>query len=365
MAKSTARPKTNRRGFWLFVEGIASYGMLIGGIIFAISAAYLLWGLLGDSLRELNSLSETDRKRITGNVLFACGVMKTSGIVFVISTALRYYSEEVTGYSLFIVGALLYWGVPSLSGSVSGGLSVYVADTFMQVGLITIALCPPLVILDIVTRITDVRVPTSRDQAKGQDLLNEATHNSIFTFYCWQSPYCRTHLRRHCKAFQEHAACWRTKSGCFCDEDMILRTLQGNVAASAASNIQANRSPFTRQREYTPAQKRERCRQCFLYADHQNKKYRLLSPLVFPVAVFAIWTYHVPAKAYLGKLIDALAVGVGNMSFIPETQNVANQWASTRSASDSVEWIFLSCLGLIMATYMLRGLEYLIFELQI
>jgi hypothetical protein len=343
---------------------------MIGGLLFAISAAYLLWGILGDSLRGVNNLSPTDLKRITGNVLFACSIMKTSGIVLAIAIGVRFYAEEITGYALLIAGGLIYWGVPYLAGiSIHDAtnsalrLPVFIADTFMQVGMISMVMCPPLILLDMWRRITNVRSAPLREGTKSPELEEPTGTNSIFSFYCWQSPYCRAHLRRYCKAFKQHSACWRTKSGCFCDEDMILRTLQGNSAT--ASVIAANKPSFSKKREYTSTQKRERCRQCFLYADHQNKKYRLMSPLVFPIAVFIVWTYHVPAKEYLGKFIEALAVGVGNMSFIPETQNVANQWASTPAASDSVEWIFLSCLGLIMATYMLRGLEYLIFELQI
>lgn len=346
--------------------------MLAGGVVFALSATYLLWGILGEYLRNIDKLPQEEIRRLTSNVLFACNVMNSSGMLLAICYGIRYYAEEITGYVLLIAGGLIYWGVPYLTGisihdsaSMALRLPVYIANTFMHVGFIIMVMCPPLILIDMWRRITHVREAPLRDFAKSADVQETAARsNSIFTLYCWQSPYCRTHLRKYCSAFKQHNACWRTKSGCFCDEDMILRTLQGDAATAAPGRV-AQRTAFSKPRDLTAAQKRERCRQCFLYADHQNKKYRLLSPLVFPAAFFVLWTYHVPAKDFLGKILQAMAVGVGNMSFIPETQNVANQWASTQAASDSVEWIFLSCLALIVATYILRGLEYLIFDLQI
>ena len=113
-------------------------------------------------------------------------------------------------------------------------------------------------------------------------------------------------------------------------------------------------------------QKRERCRQCFLYAEHQKQKYRILSPLVFPAAIGIMYAFYKPITMFLDKALAFTDRFASKVSFLPKATNMPpNPWANLDATAVVVQWIMLICLGLVLVTYMLRLLEYCIFKWQI
>lgn len=361
------------------VDNLTLLGMQIGGAAFALASAYLLWGIFTGSLVHSASLPVADQARVLGNIKLVCSVLGISGIILVLSAAARYYNDEITGYLLLIGGALLHWGVPIMIGSTLRGMSLGAAGEsvyttvgqFKLVGIVALVAALPFTAADLWYKICGIRrgVPnravtvTAKEKAKVKDQEIPKSHFHIF---CWQMPFCRDYLRGFCKAYEQRKSCWRIKSGCYCDEDMILRAMKTSNTGKMAGFDQKFSEVAGKSKGMTTAEKRQRCRYCFLYVEHQKLKYQILSPLAFPATVFVMWTYLKPVKAFLSRAMEITDKLAGGMSYgHGPAQAVGNQWTNAASTSDTVLWIFLICIGLILVTYILRGLEYCIFDLQV
>ncbi len=110
--------------------------------------------------------------------------------------------------------------------------------------------------------------------------------------------------------------------------------------------------------------KRERCRNCVIYNEHQRLKYQFLAPIV---------VLGVPALAYVkietitGLLNHILQAMDQLMARLSPEANATNAGVMSSITSTSViaEYLIIGCLVVIATTMVLRGLEYAVFKLKI
>jgi hypothetical protein len=349
-----------------WVEGLTLLGLRAGGAAFVLVSGYVLWGIMTGRMAGGEAVSPADRARIVENVILAGRILSISGLVLIFSAATRYYWEEVTGYLFLIGGGALYWGVPMLIGSSLqlvgtdyARVLVFVVGQFKLVGIMAMVFSVPFILADFWLKMRGVRraIPRSAVSVSKEP---EAPKSRLYIF-CWQLPYCREYLRKFCNAYEQRKSCWRVKSGCYCDEDMILRVMKRSSTSRLPGFDQRYSEVAGGKKSLTSAQKRERCRQCFLYAEHQKQKYRMLSPLVFPATMLLMWIYLDPVRKALKFALDKTDTLAQNLQYGPA---IANQWTNAQATSETVMWLFLMCIGLVVITYLLRGLEFMIFELQ-
>ncbi len=354
------------------IYGLVERMFVWGAAAFVIGLVYVGWGLFTGRLDDALRLPPPERFKVTQNVLFACKIMAWGGIASLIGAAARFYYEETIGYIYMIVGAALYWGVAALAGpTISqmhlevGKIAVLALRQLQQIGMVALALAVPFIIADFWARLRGARrfeISRPADAAGGA----QCSKSNAYLF-CWQMPYCRDYLRQVCAAYEQKKPCWRIKTGCYCDENMILKVLQRSKTSKLPGFDQKYSKPgIGLGQNLTAAQKRARCRQCFLYAEHQKRKYRILSPLVFPVVIGLMWYYIQPLKALLGRVLAFTDQFAGSVTFGPRPDQVThNPWLDLQATSGIVEWLFVICVGLIVLSYVLRALEYAIFEMQI
>lgn len=356
------------------IDTITMWGLQLGGPVFVISVGYLLWGMFAGSVGNVSSMPSAEQARLWANVQLACKVLTISGFVALASAGARYYTEEVIGYIFLISGASLYWGVPIVLGSairVGGTTGAaptspigFAVSQIQLVGLVAVGAAVPFIIADFWYKLRGMR----RSAPRGAVVVSKEQQGipkSRLYIFCWQMPYCRDYLRKFCKAYEQKKSCWRIKSGCYCDEDLILRVMKKDGADKIAGFDQRFSQAAGKSSNLTAAQKRERCRQCFLYTEHQKQKYRLLSPLAFPITVGLMWMYLKPVKTFLSKAIEFTDQFAGRMSFGHGQDALGQQWSQAPATSETVLWIFLICIGLIIVTYVLRAIEYAVFDLQV
>ena len=372
MARTGSGRRRSSRGVgWDVVDRLTVLGLQVGGGAFVLVSVYLLWGIISGTLTNLSSLAAEDLQRVLKNVQFACKVLTASGVVLVFSGAIRYYLDEITGYLLLISGAVLHWGIPMAVGSSlqqvsfeAASLPAYVTAQYSLVGVVALVAAVPFIIADFWFKLRGVQ----RRTARGAIIVSkeEELPRSRFHIFCWQMPYCRDYLRKFCRAYEQRKSCWRIKSGCYCDEDMILRVMKRSSTSKVPGFDQRYTEVAGKTKDLTPAQKRQRCRQCFLYQEHQKQKYRMLSPLAFPAGVAIMWVYLKPVKLLLHEALEFTDRFAGQISFGTGAQQaVTSQWANAPATSNTIEWLFLVCIGLILVTYLLRALEYFVFDLQV
>jgi hypothetical protein len=113
----------------------------------------------------------------------------------------------------------------------------------------------------------------------------------------------------------------------------------------------------------TDGQKRERCRNCVIYNEHQRQKYQLLSvPVTLSVPVLVAWQFDA-LRSMLGGVLTGLESFVSHMSF--NGQGGGMDIAKNVTGNLGIETLFIICLSLIAMTWAQRLLEYCMFKIKI
>jgi hypothetical protein len=158
------------------------------------------------------------------------------------------------------------------------------------------------------------------------------------------------------------------KYGCYC-EDEIVSTAAARMAGiplpmapDGRYNFANVPSPGRKKTELTPFQKRERCRHCVIYLDHQRQKYSLLMP-------FVIGGVGVAALMFSPLIRDLLRHGLAGV----ETIMAHFSWGDDNAGmsfrfgrpSPTVEWVLVGGLAIMALSKALEALEWAIFKAKI
>ena len=357
--------KSARSRLTIFIENITRTGLRYSIPVAAITTAYLLYIVFGPKLSGMGKMDWIDRSYLAHTVAIAQIGLRVSVLVLVLSLALRFIYDAIIGQILTLAGGILYF----LSGSIFGHLTVGVfanntvylgiVDEFTRVGLT--ALVPGAILLtrDIGTKVIGgIRSGKKLAQLWGDEELRLKRHAGRKLYErCWDMPFCREFVRNVCPAWRKSKPCWRVKCGCYCDEQTILNAM----TADASNNELAKGFMRTLRSEPRPVisakQKRARCRRCIIYSEHQRQKYRILSTAVFPAVALAFWLF----KAQLYKMIAVVYTSTDRfVSFVtahPQQTLGGEQHVFTILA---MIWLWI-----VVLSYTLRAVEYLIFDLQV
>ncbi len=206
---------------------------------------------------------------------------------------------------------------------------------------------------------------------------------------CWQLPFCRAGIRDNCPIFLAKTKCWKERVGCMCEENIILLAMGGeekqqplNITKEMGfvaigdiitkgneerrATVQTRVGPrgvrIPTNPHITDVQKRERCRNCIIYNEHQRSKYSFFSvPVTLSVPVLVIWQFD-SLRMALGGLLNGID-GLINHISISGTTNV--DFARQITGSVPIEAIIIGGLTLIVMTWAQRFLEYCIFKIKI
>ncbi|MHB1000715.1 MAG: hypothetical protein ACYC27_15850 [Armatimonadota bacterium] len=356
-------------GIIKYIEIILESGMKLGGVVFGIISAWLIWGMVGGAFSGIEILSQADYYRIFTNVVKAGEYLTISGVVVIACVAARYYSDETIGYVLVICGAALHWGMPLAANDTSEQLKpiiTYIMSQFGMVGTIALITAVPFFIISLWSRVKADKVMAKKNArcAEGTSTKSdEVKKDALIYFNCWQTPFCRDYMIDFCDAYKSKKSCWRIHSGCYCDENIIIRTLENKGDIKSSSLSKEFKMFKATAKNLSWMEKRDKCAKCGMYVDHQKQKYQLVVPLgfLFPLAI--IWSYYDIISASLKKLLVYTDKFSDMVSFGAKRPEDTTGIAQFLGASGLVETILLLCIGLLMVTFFLRIIEYLIFEL--
>jgi hypothetical protein len=374
---------------------------------------YLIYGLMSGGVGNWSSMDAAAQARIAANIQGTIFYFNIALIVLLVTSVILYYDEESLGYVLVVLALMLYFGVPFLVDSQMAGSvqnweatrNVPMLALYGEARIAALILILPgvgLAVYDIVRRILEGgrgdRVDlTAMQYGGGTKEIAPAGEALIGAMAaCWQLPFCRESLRVRCPIYHLKRKCWREGVGCMCEEMTIRQSLAhifdkapktGNL--DFATGLETAPEPMTESAVPTgprpdliripeikkeqvriprnpsmPSQaKRERCRNCIIYNEHQRQKYQLLAPLVvLGVPALAFWQFGTlldHLKAFLQTADRVMA----NLSFDPNVRNVG--LASATASSDVANVIMIACLVIIATTMVLRWLEYAIFTLKV
>lgn len=353
------------------IDQVTSFGLKVGGSLTAAAFIYLLYVTLGQHMRKLPSMSEAERAYFINSVRIAVQVLSIAGAAVVASLVLRFFNDEAPGQILSLAGATLYFGSPFFLRAAAGESAAKGAELFASVvnvfcWLGMVCLLPGLVLIlrDAILRIwsgISVRRIMERRWGDEEERLKRLGRRKFYGS-CWDMAFCREFVKQVCPAFSAKKPCWRLKVGCYCDEHTILQAMMksgvdNDHARGVMQNLGLDKPRHTRA---SAKLRRARCKKCGIYSEHQRQKYRLLSPMVFPAVgllfyllrgEISSWIWIALAKT--DKFMNFLAYRAGNAySFSADDGRILTTLAMT--------WLIL-----IVISYTLRGLEYLIFDLQV
>ncbi len=353
-----------------WADQITGLGLKIGGATVALSLSYLLITVFGGHISDVAKLAGEDRAYLVQSVSLAARALVIGSIVLVASLVLRFTMDEVVGQALSIIGALFYFGSPAFFGAVvdqrmmlGNSLFKSVIWAFRDMGGICLLPGLFLVLRDAILRIwTGISVKRVLERRWGDEEERKKHFKPKFYGSCWDMLFCRDFVRKVCPAYAARKPCWRLKIGCYCDENTILRAktsagANNEHARGIINSLGLNRQSNTR---LSNKLKRERCRRCGIYAEHQRQKYRLLSPMVFPAVGVFLYVFYEQISTWVGialqktdRFMSFLAYGSQKSAYTLSDQG---QVLTTLA----IVW-----LTIIVISYALRALEYLVFELQV
>ncbi len=352
--------------------------MRAGVAALVLASAYLAYAQI-TGLKLPLSLSSVDRLRLFTNYELGLRVFVWGVALVALGVAYEYFRDEATGYMLAAAGAVLHWGVPVVAASLVPIKAPEYANALVRAGMSAgfWSLAPgTLVILcDVIWRVREYATGKRKGRTvavpKGAENLEKLPGAPL---KCWQSSFCRPYVRELCPRFIEKTPCWKKKEGCFCEEKIILRAMEikeggGSFYSEMRKSLAAGEISKP---ALTDAEKRDRCRRCPIYAEHQRMKYKALVPAAFVVtflllAVNTVWIRSVLEIAVVRA--DKIAMQF-KFAAIHTVGSAAQSGPMATVLSDDFQsvfifWGFMAFLGIMVLTWLLRLVEWLIFKLQV
>lgn len=357
---------------WIsLTEQISGIGLKVGITIVVAGTGYLLYAMFGPALRQFAEKAAVDRASFERSLELLLTALTVGSAVLVASVILRVFNDEALGQGLSFVGAVLYFGSPWLLSMVGTGvlkgdalrLFAKGVNEFRTMG--SISLLPGLVFLlrDAILRIwTGISVRRIEERRWGDEEERRRKHlKSKYYGSCWDMAFCREFVRRVCPAWQAKQPCWRMKVGCYCDEKTILTALTSygtdNVHVRGIMEnlgIDKGRASLLNSR-----QKRARCRRCGIFAEHQRQKYRILSPAVFPLVGLLFYIFYQRLAGIMWVVLEKTD------EFMRALMMRTSEHYSFADQGSVLTTLAMIWLAIIVVSYALRALEYLIFEIQV
>lgn len=415
----TVRSRSNERLKVVLLDWTRRF-MQLAALATVLAVVYLVWGFFSGGASEWATLNEAARTRIATNVNGGIHILNVSLAILLLTCCILYLDEEALGYGLLAGACFLYFGIPYLIGfTMPDSIAEWersknqvILALLAELRLAGMLLAVPGLVLalrDMVMRITDgsrrKRDELTAMQYGGGVEEEKPVRPAIVGALaaCWQLPFCREFIRLRCPIYHRKTRCWRQRVGCMCEEN-VIRTAMAEMMAEAeqeetdsgpvdfASPVDDGRRidlgtgrpiektrPVRRPRPiasvprnqvripHNPnipmSKKKERCRNCVIFNEHQRLKYQLLAPLVVLVIPVAAVLEVAQIQGMLGGVLKGLDNLMQRLSLSPTTsavglENIANQELIAQYA-------IIGCLVMIVTTAMLRFLEHCMFRLKV
>ncbi len=369
--------RRNSRGTGLAIDEYARKVMWAALAVSVLLLAYLLIGLYSGawakaSMRLLYHTSMADYNRQMDNITFVFRGLQLSTLVFVIGFLICCLHDESVGYILLGTGMVFYAALPALTSQVydfRGFKTSLATQNLMQdFQLLAWVFFAPGVIWtfgDLLRRFRSAAEAAAIDRANLKYGANvkkqQATKQKrVFLGRCYEGPYCRGEIRERCPVFlKKRGPCWWYKEGCMCEERIILQAVitkdwkHQAAKADAAYNFGQKRSGLT------PAAKRQRCRDCVIYNEHQKQKYK---------ALVAVTLVVLPVLLFLNA--PALQAGAQNVLVVMDQTMRRFSFDHSPSRNDilytaGLQWTVIGAVCVILLAQVLKFIEFCCFKIKI
>ncbi len=367
--RGTGLPKLDE--FALRVLGFAA---LAGALLLL----YLFWGLWSGawSHSALAHLPHAARAQQADNLALIFNLLSGTSFVLIAALLVCCAKAEGVGYWLLGVAVAFAEGVPFVTAEVYGQMH-QTASVVSQTALKDFATLAWLfgvpgvlwTVVDIARRLlaaADIAAVQRANAKYGHGVTKQPvkTQRQVFLGRCWEGPFCKDHVRVKCPVFLEkRGPCWQRKEGCMCEERIILQAMIAPDWKDQMSRADKAASMSTGARQVlTPAAKRERCRSCVIYNEHQRQKHKALTTLVLIgiptlLVVNFDWLRHL-----VNQFLNLTDATTKRFAFSSDPTGVAFLHNGDYSL---FAWIMVFVFAVVLLSQALKLVEYVCFTLKI
>lgn len=341
-------------GFQEFLNGAAKLVFALGGIatLIAVSLLVLTCFRVGDAAAGA-AIADAGK-----NVDILQKILMVGAIGLGIGAGFTFWGEEILGALLLMLSGALYFAplyMPSFLSNSSDAVVGKAMGAIQQGGMILGLLAIVMLLADLTTRVKNrVKTGTKADQMKyGKGVKEEAGTQNVFMGKCWQLPFCRKFVRERCPIYHAKRTCWRELVGCMCEEQVIRNAMENKPVSKEAL---LNGTAIPRNNRLTEAQKKDRCKNCIIYNEHQRHKYKLTMPAVVGTLglIYLIGRpVLVPATEHTVMTINTV-VQKGSLGLVGQ-----------KTPPIVFTEMLLGVFFIIALTYSMKIVEYLIFKLKV
>ena len=399
---------------------LASTIALAGGVI---GTLWLLASLLFGSYADFGTATKPAQAGALQNIALAQLVLTWGFGIGSVLAAIAYFGEEVIGYTLvggaLLIGLGIPFGFQQFGGENFAATKSVALDKVY--GALTAGMLFPLAVggllvsYDVLLRL--IKTVRERPTVKVEKMTygtgarpeNTGRPPRVSLLgKCWEGPFCRDFIRPHCPVFLKRQACWTNKVGCYCEESIVSKAaakvtgqslpMAGSRFADTAARDTIGSAPDPseasfqaigsasgtsgmatrgigglapqptfgaaatkpRRVDLTAGQKRERCRSCVIYNEHQREKYNLLLPLVILGTILFCGFFAVQFQTNATAVVNGIEAVVNRFSFLP-----GNSKVEIGSSSTAVAWLFIVAATVAIVSKSLQLLEWCVFKIKI
>ena len=367
------------------MQGTINAVLRVAAVLLVLITGYYIYGIVFKSNELFRAVTDTgqafsaaDFQRQLGNMELLTKILLFTSIMGILAAIARYYAVPETGVALLVIGFAMFFGMPFLidnMGGPEGGLKpallklgdprLYLKSRYTLTGALFLATGAIYLLahaLRFVTGLSRRRPRANAEAAKTAQQVRKK--QDVFLGPCWRLPFCRDTEKELCPVRKAKSPCWRSGRGCYCDQGIIMQ-LSGGAQYGGATGYLSRSAPAAVARPKTRAEKREQCMQCPVYLHHQAQKYKLLAPasLLALVAFFGIYWNQLTTSWYPGA-VGALGRAAGGFNFGPSSNGVPG-WANDMAHNPTMMWMLLAVIVVLALSYILHGVEWVLYRLGI
>jgi len=338
---------------------------------------YLFWGLLSGawSHQAMGVLTLARRTQQLDNITLVFHLLQVSSLLTLAALLTACAQVEGIGYWLLGAAALFYAGPSFLANQIypvrkitASTASTTVLGDFQLLAWLFAVPGAVWTIVELIRRVAAAAdlAAIQRANAKygaGTKTQPKSKQRQIFLGRCWEGPYCRDHIRAKCPIhIKRRGPCWWYKEGCMCEERIVLQAMIAPDWKDQMARAHQSQTLTGPRKHLSPEAKRERCRNCIIYNEHQRQKHKALTVVaLIAVPGLLIWQFPV-LNAVVNKLLLGLDDLTRRFSFGADPSGIP---ALHNSAYALIAWVFVFALGVVLLSQVMRAIEFFCFKLKI
>ena len=326
----------------------AFWGGLVALVLSVVITIYLMT-IAGDA---------TKAKQIADSIgLFQKGI--TFGVILTVAGSAWLFWEEEMMVGGNLIGALILFfsgSIIKMAMSLPDNVGTSAGyDSLGSGGQIYLGFALVILVVDIALRVKQrAQQGAKKDSLMyGKGVTEESDRKNVFMGKCWQLPYCRKFVREKCPIYHAQRTCWRELVGCMCEEAVIRVAMEGKPVSKEAL---LSGAAIPRNNKIPDSAKRERCRNCVIYNEHQKHKYKLAMPTVVVGYALIYILLRVPLSDAINRFLNNTNKEIGTLT--------ANQVRNIQTGDVFTQFL-VGAVVIVALAYTIKIVEYALFKLKI